>query len=309
MINSSKNMNEFELIRQYFDWGFGVGDDCAVVNVAPNNQLVTTIDTLISGVHFPKNTAPKNIAHKALAVNLSDLAAMGATPKYFTLALTLPNLDTVWLAEFSNALKLIAQTYHIKLVGGDTTKGALSISISAAGEVKTGQALMRCNAEVGDLIYVSNTLGDAALAWWKIQNQQTPEKSLLEAFNTPIPQVILGENLIGVASSCIDISDGLLQDLGHILNQSGVGATLDLNQIPVSEILEKHLEKTHHWCLPLSGGDDYELCFTVPTSKVERIKAIENSLGIKLTQIGMITPEQRLKVQGLTQACQSYQHF
>jgi thiamine-monophosphate kinase len=310
MINLLKNMNEFELIKHYFDWGFGVGDDCAVVEVSPKKQLLATVDTLIEGVHFPENTAPKDIAHKALTVNLSDLAAMGGTPKYFTLSLTLPYLNEAWLCEFSNALKTISQQYKIKLLGGDTTKGTLSITINAVGEVGLNQALLRSNAQVGDLIFVSNTLGDAAFAWQKIQNKHTPESFLLQAFNTPNPQIDLGQSLIGIANSCIDISDGLLQDLGHILTNSSVGAEIYLNKIPLSGLLKKHIQTTHEWCLPLSGGDDYQLCFTLPPENLTKLK--KTKFYTQLTQIGLITADTKLRLvdgEKWVQQCASYQHF
>ncbi|MBA5249083.1 MAG: thiamine-phosphate kinase [Gammaproteobacteria bacterium] len=301
-------MNEFDLIYQYFDWGVGIGDDCAVIDTATHQQLVTTVDTLIEGVHFPNQTSPADIAYKALAVNLSDLAAMGATPYYFTLALTLPMLDKVWLKRFSSALRVLATEYNIQLIGGDTTKGALSITINATGTIQN-QILMRSGAEVGDGIFVSNTLGDAALAWQQIQKQQNPSAALLKQFNRPQPQVKLGQALSTIANSCIDVSDGLQQDLSHILARSKVGASIDVSALPMTDEVAQHIAKTGDWCVALAGGDDYELCFTVPALKIEAVQSIEKKLGIVLTKIGVITHQQGLKIEGLDKTCQSYQHF
>ena len=308
-------MNEFDLIEKYFNWQnsnsdiLSVGDDCALINTKPNHRLATSVDTLISGVHFTDDTTAKDIAHKALAVNLSDLAAMGATPLFFTLALTLPSVDDKWLDEFSTSLKSLANKYNIKLVGGDTTKGNLSITINVTGTVDNN-ALLRSGAKVGDYIYVSNTIGDAALAWMQIQGGNTPSISLLKKLNTPEPQIRLGQKLLGVANSCIDISDGLEQDLGHILTKSNVGATIDLNNIPLNAEVVNYLKDTNDWCSVLAGGDDYQLCFTVPGDKVDKIKELESQLDVSLTLIGTITKELGIKrLGGFEKKCQSYQHF
>lgn len=301
-------MNEFDLINEYFDWNTGIGDDCALIDVGAYQQLVTSVDTLIEDVHFPANTSAQDIAYKALAVNLSDLAAMGARPDYFTLALSLPNIDKQWLQSFSSSLKKLATKHHIRLVGGDTSKGTLSITINATGTIQ-GPVLMRTGAQVGDSIFVSNTLGDAALAWQQIQNQQTPSIALLKHFNRPQPQIKLGQSLLGVANSCIDVSDGLQQDLSHILTCSKVGASIDLDAFPLSIEVADYIEKTQDWCIALAGGDDYELCFTVPEAQLESIGVIEKKLGVVLTKIGVITDKQRLEIKGLRGACQSYQHF
>lgn len=286
----------------------GIGDDCAIIDTSIHPSLVTTVDTLIAGVHFPNETSPADIAYKALAVNLSDLAAMGATPYYFSLALTLPTLDVGWLACFSSALKGLAAEYNIQLIGGDTTKGALSITINATGTIQN-QILMRSGAEVGDGIFVSNTLGDAALAWQQIQQQQRPSAALLKQFNRPQPQVKLGQALSTIANSCIDVSDGLQQDLSHILTRSKVGACIDVNALPMTDEVAQHIANTGDWCVALAGGDDYELCFTVPALKIEVIQSIEKKLGIVLTKIGVITHKQGLEIEGLDKTCQSYQHF
>jgi len=244
-----------------------------------------------------------------LAVNLSDLAAMGAIPKYFTLALTLPELNEAWLNEFSDALKQLAGEYQLDLIGGDTTKGALSITINIIGEVEIGKALLRSGAEVDDLIYVSNTLGDAAYAWQQIEQGDTPSDFCLERFNRPTPRVGLAQELVGMANACIDLSDGLEQDLSHILKHSKVGANINIDAIPLSDEVSGYINTTQDWCTALAGGDDYELCFSVPKTYVEALKTIEKNLGITLTKIGVITTNLGLDIKGLDKTCTSYQHF
>ncbi len=309
-------MREFDLIEKYFNWKnlesdiLGVGDDCALISIDAHQQIATSVDTLIEDVHFPKNTSPKDIAYKALAVNLSDLAAMGATPKYFTLALTLPEFNEYWLQEFSGSLKSLSSQYNIALVGGDTTKGKLSITINATGVVSQNTAMLRSGAQVGDYIFVSNTLGDAALAWHQLQQGKEPSKGLLQQFNRPQPQVELGKVLVDIANSCIDISDGLEQDLSHILNSSNVGARINISDLPLSDELITYIENSYDWCLPLSGGDDYELCFTVSQENIKKVEALEKTLNIRLTAIGIVTKELGLERLGMFKdECSSYQHF
>ncbi len=308
-------MNEFKLIDRYFNWAcyhsvsLGVGDDCAVIDATLHTQTVTSVDTLIEGVHFPKNTSAADIAYKALAVNLSDLAAMGATPKYFTLALTLPELNEAWLSEFSEALKQLSGEYKLDLIGGDTTKGALSITINIIGEVEVGRALLRSGAEVDDFIYVSNVIGDAAYAWQQIEQGDRPSDFCLERFNRPTPRVTLAQELVGVANACIDLSDGLQQDLSHILKRSKVGANINIDAIPLSDEVSSYINTTQDWCIALAGGDDYELCFTVPEARINALKMIEKNLGMTLTKIGVITTNQSLDIKGLDKTCTSYQHF
>lgn len=309
-------MNEFDLIEKYFNWknlnsnDLGIGDDCALVSIDTRQQIATSVDTLIEGVHFPKGTSASDIAHKVLAVNLSDLAAMGATPKYFTLALTLPEFDEIWLQDFSSTLRVLAGQYQITLVGGDTTKGALSITLNVTGTISQGKALLRSAAQVGDHIFVSNAIGDAALAWRQIQQKLTPSDQLLQRFNTPNPQVELGCALVGVANACIDISDGLEQDLAHILKRSNVGARIDLSQIPLNKEVQSYIQKTQDWCVVLAGGDDYELCFSVAPENLEKLKVIEKNLKVKLSEIGVITQNKGIeRVGDFDKKCQSYQHF
>jgi thiamine-monophosphate kinase len=309
-------MNEFNLIEKYFNWkslksdDLGVGDDCALISIEHGYQVATSVDTLIEGVHFPQNTSPADIAYKALSVNLSDLAAMGATPKYFTLALTLPEFDDHWLEAFSASLKSLANKYQIDLLGGDTTKGNLSITLNVTGIVPQHKALLRSSAKMGDIIIVSNTIGDAALAWHQIQQGGQPNQKLLTHFNRPEPQVKLGQSLIGVANACIDISDGLEQDLGHILKRSKLGAQINLSDLPLSQSVADYVKKTHDWCLPLAGGDDYQLCFTIAPDKLELMKTLESELGIQLTAIGTINKGLGVeRLGGFNKKCTAYQHF
>ncbi len=293
-------MDEFALIKTYFDWqskaqslSLGVGDDCAIIDTKPNTQIVTSVDTLVEGVHFPENTSAEDIAYKSLAVSLSDLAAMGAMARYFTLALTLPALDKVWLDRFSTSLKQLADSYNIRLIGGDTTRGALSISISVIGEVAMGKALLRSSAKIGDGIFVSGCLGGAALAFRQLKQNQTPNTAALKKFNRPLPRIDLGLKINHFAHACIDISDGLAQDLSHILDASKLGAEISSAKLPIfagADLADA-----------LYGGDDYELCFTAPSAAVADIKGV--------SQIGIITREKGLKVDKKLINHNGYQHF
>ena len=283
-------MDEFDLIETYFRWDnfsdnsdeveaviIGIGDDAAVLKLESNQQLVTSIDTLISGVHFPEQTSPAAIAHKALTVNLSDIAAMGAKAKWFTLALTLPDVDHAWLKEFSSSLKNLAEQTSVSLVGGDTTRGPLSISIQVMGTVENNHSLLRSGAKPGDKIFVSGTLGDAAVGLSSVQGSfardsldsdilelTAEDKAFCEArLNYPTARLDESEVIKQYATSCIDVSDGLLQDLGHILKKSKVSAVIDPHLVPLSNSLQK-LPQEKALQHALNGGDDYELLFTVP---------------------------------------------
>jgi thiamine-monophosphate kinase len=309
-------MHEFDLIREYFTWPtvensiiLGVGDDSAICDIESGYQLVTSIDTLIEGVHFPESTSPADIAHKALAVNLSDIAAMGALPKHFTLALTVPKIDQAWLKDFSQSLKKLSEQFGVSLIGGDTTKGPLSITISIIGWVESGKALRRSGAQIGDGIYVSNTIGDAAFALLQLNNNNSPIKDCLNKLNRPTPQVNLGRELLGVGSACIDISDGLEQDLSHILKASSVGAKIEVGKIPLSKVLADYVKKHNDWSLVLNGGDDYELCFTVPRNNQAMLGDISKHCGVKITQIGVVCKSSGLEIIGAKNAGKSYQHF
>ena len=267
-------MDEFGIIDRYFNWHdnsddlpVSIGDDAAVINIPAEKQLVTCIDTLISGVHFPETTSAHAIAYKSLAVNLSDIAAMGASPKWFTLAITLPEIDPDWLKAFSSGLKTLADHSGCYLIGGDTTRGPLSISIQILGLVEKETALLRSQAQPGDRIYVSGTLGDAALGLKCYQDSVILDNELaaycINRLNYPTPRLELGRTIRDKAHACIDVSDGLLQDLSHILDASGVGATLDLTNIPLSKPLQT-LDRIDALRYALTGGDDYELLFTLP---------------------------------------------
>ena len=309
-------MNEFELIQNYFNWPLsdpgielGIGDDAAIFNLDSGYQLVTTTDTLSEGVHFFKNDSPEDIAYKSLAVNLSDIAAMGATAKCFTLAITLPKLDEIWLKQFSESLKQTSEKYNVSLIGGDTTRGPLNITITMMGVVETSKAIKRSGARNGDNIYVSGEIGDAALCLKKINAGERPHKAELIKLNRPIPRIELGSALKGIANSCIDISDGLEQDLSHIIKASKVGAMVDIQELPLSQSMIKYIENNNDWALPLCGGDDYELCFTAPENFNSEIINIAEFCKIKITKIGVINDSKDLKIKGYDGQGESYQHF
>ena len=299
--------SEFDIIRQYFilentraDVVLGIGDDAAILSVPENHELIQSVDTLVAGVHFPIETSAEDIAYKALAVNLSDMAAMGAEPAWFTLAITLPKDDEAWLEKFSKSLSSIAKKYNVQLVGGDTTHGPLCISITINGFVEKGEALTRSNAQVGDKIYVSGYIGDAALALaaWQGQCLLTVDSAtyLNARLNRPTPQVELGLLLKGYASSCIDISDGLLADLSHITLASNVGAKINFEEIPLSKELNSNLtDEELIISLALSGGDDYELCFTLPKEKQSDFDNAVLKHGFRVSCIGEIEAKNGVK--------------
>ncbi len=306
-------MNEFSLIDTYFRslaqrsggvrCDLGIGDDCALVTVPAGKQLAITADTLVSGVHFPVHTAPFDIGYKSLAVNLSDLAAMGAQPAWFTLCLTLPSVAEAWLMEFCRGLEALLQEIPVTLIGGDTTRGPLSITIQAMGLVESGCALRRDGAQVGDDIYVSGCIGEAGAGLRLVQNAVRQDccdevATAIAALNRPLPRNALGQLLVKVASACIDVSDGLLADLGHILDASRVGAALDPDAVPLppvlldpaclallnlSDVSRRGLQR-----FALSAGDDYELCFTAPPSVREQILVLAQQVGVTVTRIGWI---------------------
>ena len=309
-------MNEFELIQSYFDWQLndstiatGIGDDAAIFNINKGFQLVTSTDTLTEGVHFFKDTSASDIAYKSLAVNLSDIAAMGATAKYFTLALTLPKLDQVWLKDFSESLKLTSEMFKVSLIGGDTSRGPLNISITIMGVIENSKAILRSNAKVGDAIYVSGHIGDAAHCLKKVLDGLEPTKDELISLNRPFPRLNLGEALKEIANSCIDISDGLEQDLSHILKASNVGAEIDVRNLPLSKSLLNYVNNNNDWSVPLCGGDDYELCFTVPKTQEQLLKSISELCEVRITKIGVINNTKKLTIKGYDGPSNSYKHF
>lgn len=293
--------HEFDMIDTFFKplssttsvGEIGIGDDGAVLSCLAGNQLVVVTDTLIEGVHFPFETSAYNIAWKALAVNLSDLAAMGATPAFYSLALSLPpeKNNQAWLELFAGGLKQLANLYNIPLVGGDTTRSdRLTITITAQGWVETGNAILRKGAKPGDLIYVSGVLGDGGLGLKAVQQHwdETSYASAIQKLNQPSPQVTLGYYLKGLATSAIDVSDGLLADLKHILSSSRVSAWVDVERVPVSDCMRTYIQQSNDWSLPLIAGDDYELCFTVHPDNQASILELAKELGVSLTEIGQI---------------------
>ncbi|MBT5407380.1 MAG: thiamine-phosphate kinase [Gammaproteobacteria bacterium] len=309
-------MNEFELIQNYFNWPLsdptielGIGDDAGIFDLDSGYQLVTTTDTLSEGVHFFKDTTPEDIAYKSLAVNLSDIAAMGATAKYFTLAITLPKLDENWLEHFSKSLKKASKKYNVSLIGGDTTRGALNITITMMGIVEKSKAIKRSGAMNGDNIYVSGDIGDAALCLKKINEAEKPHKAEMIRLNKPIPRLELGIAINGIASSCVDISDGLEQDLSHIIKASRVGAMIDVQKLPLSQSMANYIADNDDWSLVVCGGDDYELCFTAPESCHSEIMKIAKICKIRVTKIGVINDSKKLKIKGYDGHGKSYQHF
>ncbi|MDP1970742.1 MAG: thiamine-phosphate kinase [Methylobacter sp.] len=308
-------LSEFSLIQRFFtrqrvtnpSTRLGIGDDCALLSIPDGYELAVTTDTMVENVHFFAGTDAELLGHKLLAVNLSDLAAMGAKPVSVTLALTLPKVDENWLTAFANGFLNLAERYSVDLIGGDTTSGPLTLTVQAMGLVSKGRALMRSAARPGDFIYMTGFLGDAGLGL-KIKQGYIcadPEAALTR-FNRPEPQIEAGQALIGIANACIDLSDGLAGDLGHILEQSRVGACLDWDALPMSEAVLAYINDTGDWPMPLTAGDDYELCFTVSpvqaallTIAATKIVIIESRPGLRLNKSGHIQP---LEVKG-------FEHF
>jgi thiamine-monophosphate kinase len=289
--------SEFDLIARHFtkpaaNAVLGVGDDCALVDVTNGMDLAVSTDTMVSGTHFFPDVDPENLGHKTLAVNLSDIAAMGATPHWAMLALTLPSVDHDWLDAFAKGFFDLAAEYNVSLIGGDTTRGPLTITVTILGQVPTGAALRRNGAKAGNDVWVSGNVGDAALAvahrHGKIVLRERDYREAVMRLYEPTPRVALGQALRGMATSAIDISDGLIADLGHICRLSGVGATVELGSIPVSEIGARHFNDDQGLTAIVAGGDDYELCFTAPANARESIEVLTDVLGVPLTRIGQI---------------------
>jgi thiamine-monophosphate kinase len=299
----NQRVNEFEAIARFFSRApraesvhRGVGDDAALLAPSPGCELAVSVDMLVAGRHFLADVDPEKLGHKTLAVNLSDLAAMGATPRWALLAGALPDLDSQWLTAFARGFYGLADRHGVELVGGDTTRGPLNLCVTILGEVPAGLALTRAGAKPGHDVYVSGMLGDAALALAALTGRLTlPADSLRtarERLETPVPRIALGIALRGVASAAIDVSDGLTGDLGHILEQSAVGAEIDLAAVPRSPALDRVLAGAGRSialeCL-LGGGDDYELCFTAPRDAASRIGEIAAGTAIALTRIGTVS--------------------
>lgn len=271
------------------DVRLGIGDDAAILQVPDGQQLVVTMDTLNSGVHFPADSAPADIGWKALAVNLSDLAAMAATPAWCTLSLSLPEPDAVWLEGFLDGFLGLATLHGIALVGGDTTRGPLSISVAAHGLAGHGQALRRDGAQVGDDIWVTGTLGDAAAALWQWRTSAVADPWLRARLDRPTPRVATGQALRGRAHAAIDVSDGLLADLAHVCRASGVGAEVEAQALPASgALVAAYPDAAARRILQASGGDDYELCFTAPPQRHADIVAAAAASGTAATRIGRV---------------------
>ncbi len=319
-------MNEFEIIQRYFRQAdqlkhnnvlLGIGDDAAAVALPENHQLLVCMDTLVSGVHFPESTSAADIAYKSLAVNLSDMAAMGAEPHWITLSLTCPENDTDWFEDFAKGFHELADEYQLALIGGDLSRGPLSVTVELHGTLpKKVQPLKRSGAQPGDAIYVTGTLGSAAFALKSMLDKTANLPVATEAeqlrLKRPLPRLASGRLLLGKASSCIDISDGLRADLGHILEASQCGAEIQLESIPYSESLLK-LDKNLAIELALTGGDDYELCFTLSASVqkefIDKLNAI-----CPVTQIGYINDSNTLTLiqengEPYQLRSESYRHF
>ena len=294
------SLTEFDLIKQYFsqrqskrsDVILGIGDDAAIVDVPSDKQLVVATDSLVAGIHFSEQTSPKDVAYKSLAVNLSDFAAMGAEPAWLTLALTMPEANAQWLQAFSEGLFELIDHYSLQLIGGDTTRGPLTISIQLLGFIPYGKALRRQCAQINDGIYVTGQLGDAGLAL--LDKQQPLQLTALsrnhinDRLNRPTPRCDIGQQLLDVATSAIDVSDGVLADLSHILESSAVAATINVDSIPRSPILLESVSNAQGLQLALTAGDDYELCFTAPDEMQDKIFAMASQQAVCCTLIGRI---------------------
>lgn len=296
---------EFDLIARIcgragsrHDVLLGIGDDAAILRVPPDHDLVVSTDTLNVGVHFPPDTAPSDIGWKALAVNLSDLAAMGATPAWCTLNLALPRADSDWLDGFLDGFLDLAAQHGVALVGGDTTHGPLSITVTVHGLVPRGAALRRVGAKVGDEIWISGTLGDAAAALRQWQAGQPIATSLRARLDRPTPRIALGLALRGLANACIDVSDGLRADLDHILGASGVGAMVECSALPASSALLGAFDAEAIIGLQIGGGDDYELCFTASPARAHAVIAAAACTDTKVTSIGFIDAQCGLRLRG-----------
>jgi thiamine-monophosphate kinase len=294
------SLSEFEIIAKYFegltaadaDVAVGIGDDAAVITIPPGRQLVSSVDTLVSGVHFFTDADPYDVGYKSLAVNISDLAAMGAQPRWATLALTVPENDLAWLEKFAAGFAEPARKYGVSLVGGDLTHGPLSITVQILGLVAAGKAVTRGGAQTGDAIYVSGCIGGAGLALQHLAGKSAPSiqpaPASIARLLRPEPRAALGMKLVNLAHAAIDISDGLAADLGHILEESGKGAAVELERLPLCEDVRAIGDRDLRYRLALSAGDDYELCFTVPSVRRDEVAALSAGVNLPLTRIGRI---------------------
>ncbi len=320
-------MAEFSFIDRYC-FGLGskhpdtilsVGDDAAIVSVPEGFELAISVDTMVEGTHFFKGLAPELLAHKILAVNLSDMAAMGARPKWATVAMCLPELDQEWFGAFSDTMNKVANQYGVQIIGGDTTQGPRVLSLTIMGLLPKGAAMTRSGAEAGDKLYCSGNIGDAALALTRLQGEQTLTDDVFDAvlsvLHTPTPQVALGQRLLGYASACLDLSDGLIGDSTHIAKLSDVSIEIDVEKLPLSDAYRRYLSQGGLARYAITGGDDYQLLFTANQEKEAALKAISKDLGVKITEIGRVVSRADKDVVLLEEGnpidieFKAYQHF
>lgn len=315
-------MSEFDLIQQIRSASLpsqpgtvlGIGDDAAVLRPPPGYDLVSCVDTLVAGVHYPGNTAAADIGYKSLAVNLSDLAAMGAQPLWATLALTLDSHDPAWIRDFLTGFAAAAQPFDVDLVGGDTTQGPQVITVQAMGAVPPGEALCRTGAQAGDRVVVTGTIGDAALALHQLQCGEPVDEYLLGRLNRPSARVSAGLQVRNLVTSAIDISDGFVQDLKHVLKASNVGAKVQMDAMPASEpmIRAAAINQQH---LQLTGGDDYELCLTVPQNHIDEVLTRLDAVGCGGQVVGEILAQPGICIESSTGeltelgSLAGYEHF
>ena len=323
-------MDEFQLIAHYFaditpdtvvkaqSVALGIGDDCALLTVPEGMQLAMSMDTLVAGRHFPADAKPYDIATRAVAVSISDLAAMGALPATFTLGLTLPEASPDWLQSFSEGLKTQASYYNIALIGGDTTRGPLSITIQVHGLLPRGRALQRSGAQAGDRVFVTGHVGDGAAALALLEKTVSANKSqhdyLIEHFYRPEARTMLGIDLLDLATAAIDISDGLLADAGHIAKASEVAIELRADALPISATVQQLFSAQQGIAMALTGGDDYQLCFTAPPDNKAALQKLAEQLGILITEVGAVTAGEGIRCinasgEALALTHTGYQHF
>jgi len=304
----------FSLTDQRDEIVVGIGDDAAIIQPPADKQLAVSVDTFVAGTHFFPDTPPAAIGHKALAVNLSDMAAMGAQPAWVTMALTLPTVDERWLTAFAQGFAQLAGQHNVSLIGGDLTRGPLAITVQIGGWVAPGCAIRRSGAKVGDAIFVTGCLGAACLALHARQNQRVCDSDWNQRLDYPQPRVNIGEKLVGIATAAIDLSDGLLQDLTHILSASHCGAVINVAAVP-TVTNHSHVAPEPALSAALAGGDDYELCFTAPLAKAAQVQEIAAQANVAITQIGQITAEPDLRCVHADgspyteQLPEGYQHF
>ncbi|MBL4910766.1 MAG: thiamine-phosphate kinase [Alteromonadaceae bacterium] len=318
-------MKEFELIKRYFaeqsitrkDVVLGIGDDCALIQPTERQHIAITTDTLVAGVHFPLNTSARSIGHKAVAVSLSDLAAMGAEPAWLSLAITLPEINEHWAADFSAGVFELCEFYNVQLIGGDTTQGPLSVTVTAQGYTPYDKYLTRAGAKAGDWLFVTDDIGDAALALLYIQGsvdiEEVHQANIQTKLDFPKPRVLVGQVLREYASAAIDISDGLAADLGHICSASNVGANLILDNLPLSLAMQESLPLMDAYKLALTGGDDYELLFTVAADNKVAMETALATTGVKITCIGQLDSSHKIKTllngESVFIDMQGFEHF